>query len=209
MKRIITLGVVILSTFGGSSTAQAQGYDGITAGIEAYNWHEGARRDAVSRQLGTIGELKWYSGLDRWATAGDYFDVAPSLDAIYAEGVPRRFGPADHGDIFEPWPAVPGDIWGYPHYESVRQPLGHRSIRTGPDRWEYHPIYADELHAEQPPPPDRRTPPVRRPPPIPAEEALPPDALDEPPAEPAWESDGDALPPPVVPPRRFSTPREF
>lgn len=48
-------------------------------------------------------------------------------------------------DPFEPWPAVPGDIWGYPQNERVRQPIGHESGQVGPDRWIYRPLYAEDV----------------------------------------------------------------
>jgi hypothetical protein len=46
------------------------------------------------------------------------------------------------GDIFEPWPIVAGDIWGYPFFDPIPQPIGQRQIQTGPNRWESHPVYA-------------------------------------------------------------------
>src|ERR1700691_5701948 len=44
---------------------------------------------------------------------------------------------------------APGDIFAYPAPARVRQPIGHISSQTGPNRWEYHPIYAEDL-APQP-----------------------------------------------------------
>lgn len=46
---------------------------------------------------------------------------------------------------FEPWVSEPGDIWGYPQDERVRQPIGHESGQTGPNRWNYRPIYPEDV----------------------------------------------------------------
>ena len=52
---------------------------------------------------------------------------------------------ASWADPFEPWPFVPGDIWGYPSPPPAEQPIGHRSEQVGPNRWTYRPVYAGEL----------------------------------------------------------------
>ncbi len=51
------------------------------------------------------------------------------------------FGPR-YPDPFEPWPRVPGDVWGYPVQRPIEQPIGHESLQTGPNRWLYRPLYA-------------------------------------------------------------------
>ena len=33
---------------------------------------------------------------------------------------------------------------GYSSDSEVRQPIGHESLQTGPNRWEYRPLYADD-----------------------------------------------------------------
>ena len=58
----------------------------------------------------------------------------------------RLYGSAGYGPQysypFEPWPRVPGDIWGYPQNQKTPQPIGHESVKTGPNRWLYRPLYA-------------------------------------------------------------------
>jgi hypothetical protein len=58
--------------------------------------------------------------------------------------------------VAPPTPLSPyesGDLYGYGLRESSRQPIGHESLQTGSDRWEYRPLYADddrldEMHRE-------------------------------------------------------------
>lgn len=47
--------------------------------------------------------------------------------------------------VFEPWPMIPGGIWGYPILNPIRQSVGQRSYQAGPDRWISEPVYADQL----------------------------------------------------------------
>lgn len=61
-------------------------------------------------------------------------------------------------DPFEPWPPISGDIWGYPLNERVRQPIGHQSGQTGPNRWNYRPLYEEDVEALPSPEPDQPSP---------------------------------------------------
>jgi hypothetical protein len=47
--------------------------------------------------------------------------------------------------VFEPWPMVPGGIWGYPILNPVRQSIGQRSYQASPNRWISEPVYADQI----------------------------------------------------------------
>jgi hypothetical protein len=67
---------------------------------------------------------------------------------------------------------VPGDIYGYYFPPYVRQSIGQRQIQTGPNRWESHPVYPEDVELVAP-----ATPAVEA---VPAE--VPPSA--PPPAEP-------------------------
>ncbi len=107
--------------------------------------------------------------------------VGPTLADVYAyppgAGGPVYYGgtarpvPAPGGDrasiaphdrngrsaapvpVFEPWPQVPGDIWGTPYYGYVRQPIGHVKIWTGRLSYIYKPIYASPpMESAQPAP---------------------------------------------------------
>jgi hypothetical protein len=86
---------------------------------DSYHQGEARRQDLIARQLDLNYRMIWSSG----------------------------FGPRFPG-VFEPWPRVPGDIWGYPGPRPIEHPIGHESAQTGPNRWTYRPIYAADV---QPP----------------------------------------------------------
>jgi len=131
-------------------------YDSLAAGRDAYYYHEAQRRQAIADQIGTIDRMKWFAGFpdaggfDPAPTYGHtiYYRDPPSLDYVYATGRSSVYSRYRYRawpglpDVFEPWPLVPGDIWGYPYYKTVPQPIGQRQIQTGPRRWESHPVYA-------------------------------------------------------------------
>lgn len=101
---------------------------------------------------------------------------------------PGGFGPGGFGalSVFQPWPYVPANIYGYPaYYQPARQPIGQQQLQTGPNRWESHPVYDPPLTNYPPPPPvnspwlDRTpyaTPPAAPAQPLPAPvESIPPE----------------------------------
>jgi hypothetical protein len=128
----------------------ARPYDGLTAGAEAYLNAEANRRQDIARQLYHVEQLTWSIGLPNRSNGAVFYRDPASLDSWYAYGRPsgaaygRRLG-WPSADVFEPWPRVPGDIFGYPDPAPIRQPIGHISTQTGPNRWEYHPLYAEDL----------------------------------------------------------------
>lgn len=143
-------------------------------------------RQALKLQLNTIEQMKWYSGFGASGFGAPYFRSPPSLDYIYAHPRWNQYGSSVPAyGVFEPWPYVPGDIWGYRWNATVRQPIGRREVQTGPNRWESHPVYADELYKS------------RQPALIPPK-PLPPAATSEEPSS-----------PPTSPPRRSTGPRQF
>ncbi len=79
---------------------------------EMYGLNEERRLDLIARQLAINYQMRWYAGLT----------------------VPCPFP-------FEPWPRVPGDIYGYQLYQPSPQPIGHESGQVAPNRWIYRPIY--------------------------------------------------------------------
>ena len=87
---------------------------------QLYSTSEAQRRAMIARQIDLNRRMIWSSG--------------------YAAG---------YAQPFEPWPTVPGDIWGYPRPLPIEQPLGHESVQTAPNRWIYRPLYANAL--QQPP----------------------------------------------------------
>ncbi len=77
-----------------------------------YGLNEARRQGLLAQQIALVYQMRWYAGL-----------------------TPAYPYP------FEPWPRVPGDIYGYPLYQSVPQPIGHESRQVAPNRWIYRPIY--------------------------------------------------------------------
>lgn len=151
---VLFCGVGLVSAVAhGQIPTVARPYDGLTAGAEAYRNAEVIRRQNIARQLNHVDLLKWYNGLPNRSDGVVLYRDPPSLDYWYAYGrgptVQSETGPAT--DRFEAWPRVPGDIFGYPEIPTARQPIGHISTQTGPNRWEYHPIYAEDLVVSRPP----------------------------------------------------------
>lgn len=129
-------------------------YDGIQAGVDAYNLAEERRRADLAAQVQTSDYLQsgaygrgstiyYYPGV--WGgtreTAYAYpFGGVYAARAVSAARLGYASGP------FEPWPTVPGDIWGFGNTpRPVRQPIGQRQVQTGPNRWESHPVYDPPL----------------------------------------------------------------
>jgi hypothetical protein len=81
-----------------------------------------------------------------------------NLDYTYAYGAGPLWGGYGSGgyplSVFQPWPYLPGDIYGYgAYYAPARQPIGQQQLQTGPNRWESHPVYDPPLTNYQPLPP--------------------------------------------------------
>jgi len=79
-----------------------------------------------------------------------------NLDYAYGYGYARPFGavatPWGGLSVFEPWPYVPGNIYGYPYVpQPAKQPIGRYEAETSPAHWESQPVYAPPL-APRPPP---------------------------------------------------------
>ena len=158
-------------------------YDSIDAADEAYGRRELERREAIERQLQTIQDMRWYGGLP---TDPLYYRDPPSLETIYATGVPRlawrerrglrRWGYGyayPYPYVFEPWPLVGGDIFGYPFDNPVRQPRGLEIIWTGPSSYIARPIYESAEPGVPSPEPEETPEPLPVPPPEPAPEPAP------------------------------------
>ncbi len=140
----------VVSIAGAETQLYYAPYDPLEAAFAAQRYDNARGLNAVRMQLDLIEQMKWYSGLPAYESGGSVYRDPPSLDYIYAMGrrrarddYGRRVWPG-HPDIFEPWPYVPGDIWGYQWYVPIRQPIGRVEIQTSPNRWESHPLYVDE-----------------------------------------------------------------
>ncbi len=117
------LAFVLLSAWGNSDARAADGAAIPRAAAdnpveENYRINEARRQDLIARQLDLNYRMIWSAG----------------------------FGPR-YPNPFEPWPRVPGDIWGYPGPRPIEHPIGHESAQTGPNRWTYRPLYAGTVAA--------------------------------------------------------------
>jgi hypothetical protein len=137
----------------------------------SYWLHEGRRRLAIADQIGTQEHLRWLSGLPSrlWGVGRPY-----SLESIYSGLAYSPGAPAPWKTVFEPWPLVPGDIYGRQFDRATPQPWGHRVTPTGPNGYVYEPVYEPPLPALTSPalPPALSSPP-RATAPLPPPEEVP------------------------------------
>lgn len=145
------LGTPLVAQDGREDVAVQRGV--ISPTYDKFLYHEQRRREAINRQLGTIEDMRWLSGLPPiWHDQIPYRRAA-GLDELYAAGwggfwYQPTWRPIGHPRIFEAWPFVPADLWGYRRDDAqVRQSVGQVQIQTGPRRWESRPVYAEDLTA--------------------------------------------------------------
>jgi hypothetical protein len=159
---------VLIAIAASSSFAQAPAarpYDGIQAGLDAFRLAEEQRQAAVANQLAINDQMRAWAALPPVRGYTTYYGypgytvpaIGPAdLDYAYAYayGFPRlRVGlPVGAPTVFEPWPVIPGDIYGYTYIAPLRQPVGQWQGQTGPRRWESHPVYDPPLPALVPQP---------------------------------------------------------
>jgi hypothetical protein len=161
-------------------------YDGLQAGQDAHALAEDQRQQRLNDQLylndamrarygwtPSGGSVVWYGN------AGAGYGQPVGIDYAYAYSSNRLLGRSARGlyikrywtppvSVFEPWPYIPGDIYGYSFPPFVRQSIGQRQIQTGPNRWESHPVYPDEVTPVELAPADSViTPEIEAPPPAP------------------------------------------
>lgn len=133
-------------------------YDAIE---EGYLNSEAQRMSLINSQLDTVDRLRPF--IVPVQLRRGYYARDPYVEAVYAYGRRGLFGRRPAGyvvirrapvvayqqrQVFEPWPYVPGDIYGYSARTAARQPIGHESRQTGPNRWEYRPLYADDAELD-------------------------------------------------------------
>ena len=200
MLRFISFVCLAVLSFTGLAQAQQVGqqvrrYDGIQAGLDAYNLAEERRQANLQAQIGANDAARAASGLPttRGETIYYYGGYSPygvvPWDGAYAYGTTfgyattgrfgRRVASFSTGPVFTPWPYVAGDIYGYRTYPQVRQPIGTRQVQIDDNTWESHPVY-DPPMAQHPVLPPVNSPLLRntpfeaeRPQPV-VEEELPP-----------------------------------
>lgn len=136
-------------------------YDGIQAGYDAYQLGEEKRQRNVGQQIYLNDRMRALTtplatyGYGYGPYASTYGVMPASRDYAYAYGnSPGLYYPG-YGSrfsnrpltVFEPWPYVPGDIWGDFYTPPLRQPVAQVQTQTGPNRWESHPVYNPPLYA--------------------------------------------------------------
>jgi hypothetical protein len=166
MGRYIILAVLVANCASRAAHAQtARPYDGIDAGIDAYNRAEEQRRFTVSQQRALNEDLRARSYLP----PGPVMYYGPSIGYGYSSGYSNYGYAGSSYGYTRRWPLgyrryeervvarpiVPTVVWPnryyginsytYPFKLPVRQPVGQQQIQTGPNRWESHPVYAEPL----------------------------------------------------------------
>lgn len=155
-----------------ASAQEVRKYDGIQAGLDAFNLAEERRQANLQGQINANDAARAAAGLP--TTRGETIYYYPNRsygvvpwDAAYAYGggyggtygytssgpFGRRVVTYSTGPVFTPWPYVPGDIYGYRTYPQVRQPVGQRQVQTGENTWESHPVYDPPVPQYRPLPP--------------------------------------------------------
>ena len=210
MRRLMGSLVASMAFGAVAACGQDASYDGLRAGDEAHRLGEEQRQQRLSDQLylndamrarhgwAPSGSVVWYGNAGYGPPVGIDYAYAYSSNRLFGRSrglyIERYWSPPL--SVFEPWPYVPGDIYGYCFPPYVRQPIGQRQIQTAPNRWESHPVYPDEV--------------------IPAEDALgeaviepkagvapiAPEIEAPPPAPPAGD-EGEFEPPIKMKPRRY------
>jgi hypothetical protein len=112
-------------------------YTAFDAGADAYRRGEWRRRGAVARQVGVIQYIRWWNGLP--PTVGVARSWPADRATYYAYG--GRWGRTGAFGVFERWPYLPGDIWGFSYSAPVPQSVGQRQVQVGPNHWESRPVY--------------------------------------------------------------------
>ncbi len=136
-------------------------YDALDAIRDAQQYAERQRRAAIDAQLRAIRNVQEYSAAVR-ASAGRYPYGVDYRYAYPGRRAARRAYQRAYGypGVFEPWPLVPGDIYGYPYTPRVEQPLGHKVIETGPNGYIYRPVHESDLAKPKDNPQPTLAPPV-------------------------------------------------
>lgn len=155
-KQLLSLAAFMLAC-AAAQTCQSQHtfrpYDGIQAGYDAFQLAEEKRQITAGQQLDLNQRMRtWNTPLATYGFGyGAYYNtygVAPaSRDYAYAHGhTAYAAGYASRPlTVFEPWPYIPGDIWGDFYIPPLCQPVGQVQSQTGPNRWESHPVYDPPL----------------------------------------------------------------
>jgi hypothetical protein len=130
-----------------NSSSREPGYSAFDAMAEAYQRGDARRRWEVGRQMTLIQDQRRWNGLPPTVPLER---TGPNTVSFYAYG--NRWDLPACAPVFEPWPYVPGFIWGYRFDDPAPQPIDRREVQTGPNRWVSYPVYPGDIeHGQQPP----------------------------------------------------------
>jgi len=142
-----------------SARLNAPVLNGWWAGVEAWERAEAARQASWQQQLLLDDQLRYRLGVPLGRTP-QFHDSLPMAawssvwplvppddrESRYAYGSPAISGQTawpSRRSVFEPWPFIPGDIYGLPVVPvPVAHPIFQHEVQTGPRRWESRPYYA-------------------------------------------------------------------
>jgi hypothetical protein len=120
--------------------------DAIAEGAES---SEARQLSLIESQLDTVDYLRPVAAPVRGPRV--VYSGDSRIAAVYAYGRRGLLGLRPRGYVvIRRAPVVayrgtpPLESYGYPYRDGVRQPIGHESLQTGPNRWEYRPLYADD-----------------------------------------------------------------
>jgi hypothetical protein len=168
-RALLAISMTAAVMFGTAASAQEPQrpygpFDAISEGAER---SEAQRLSLIDSQLDTVDQLRLAQVAGPRTLLRD-----PGVAAVYPYGRRGILGLRPRGYIVvRRAPSVPSaayrrsyavepqydrgyDAYGFPIRQAVRQPIGHELLRTGPNRWEYRPLYAeddrrlDETHFE-------------------------------------------------------------
>jgi len=136
-------------------------YDGIQAGYDAYQLGEEKRQRNIGQQIYLNDRMRALTtplatyGYGYGPYVGTLGAIPASREYAYAYGNSPQLYYGGYGSryagrpltVFDPWPYVPGDIWGDFYTPPLRQPVAQAQSQTGPNRWESHPVYNPPLYA--------------------------------------------------------------
>lgn len=159
------------------------GYGPVEAGQESYQRAEAQRGAAVQAQVELNGQMRQQAAVPGVAA----YAWAPGV--VWGPRRAYRYGPwaypgyvpyppaalRPYRSVFEPWPMVPGRIYGYPYLNWVPQSRGQVQIQIGPGVILSRPDYGPPPQAPQGPTlaPPAAPEAVPAPAPAPADPALP------------------------------------
>ncbi len=114
-------------------------YTAFDAMAESYQRGDARRRWLVGRQIALIQDQRRWNGLPPTVPL---CRTGPDRVSFYAYG--NQWDLPSCLPAFEPWPYVPGYVWGYQFDDPAPQPIDRRQVQTGPGRWVSYPVYPGE-----------------------------------------------------------------